>query len=73
VYIIYQVVDPATGEVIRYTADLADQVQELVRLRSQAQVARQLAALDIRPRPILRPAPADPDAQIWRLFHQGDV
>jgi hypothetical protein len=43
-YQIYTVIDPTTGEVLRYTPDLAPQVVELVAAR-RAQLAERLRGL----------------------------
>lgn len=72
-YTIYQVIDPATGEVVRYTAELADQVQELRAARAGA-ARGQLAGLgSFHRQRQLKPAPADEDGQLWRLFSGGDL
>ncbi|MBX3056914.1 MAG: hypothetical protein KF770_10620 [Anaerolineae bacterium] len=74
-YVIYQVIDPTTGEVVRYTAELADQVQEL-RAARRVQVRGQLHALgSFHPHQgrELRPAPADTEAELWRLFQGGGL
>lgn len=73
-YIIYQVMDPTTGEVRPYSSDLADQVAEL-RAARWGQLQQQLRALGsfhAHKRP-LAPAPVDEDGQLWRLFRSGDL
>lgn len=74
-YVIYQVIDPATGEVRPYTSDLADQVQEL-RAARLTRVQQQLAALrsgSAHRHRDLQPAPVDEGAELWRLFRGGDL
>lgn len=74
-YHIYQLIDPLTGEVVRYDPALADQVQEL-RAARRGQVRGQLQALgSFHPHQgrELRPAPVDTEAELWRLFQGGGL